>query len=413
MNNRIVIASGNRHKIAELQELFDSHGLPDVELVAMTDLVGAVEIDETGQTFEENAFIKAQAIHAMTGLPVLADDSGLCVDVLGGAPGVRSARYAGVGASDADNRQALRYSMVEAGVEDSAGRFVCVLWYIDDQRSFGVEGIVTGTIQTLEQGEQGFGYDAMFTPDGSSLSYGQTSSEEKARTSHRARASAQMVRRLAALQQDEPPANGIENLTSVDDLCRLSVAVVRQDTSLLRAIADRVTDVIQARRVTEALLQSYLFAGFPAALDALGCVAHRWNVKGLSDTDVPDEYNVDEFRRRGEELCRSIYGSVYDKMMDRFESVSPSMRSWMIVEGYGKTLSRAGLTSVERELCIICMLAALERPSQLYSHVRGALAIGADQEMLRNCEHVVAELCGANAARTLSMTIDTLMTGRS
>ncbi len=412
MNNRIVIASGNRHKIAELQELFAGHGLPDVELVAMTDLVGAVEIEETGETFEENAFIKAHAIHVLTGLPVLADDSGLCVDLLGGAPGVRSARYAGDGASDADNREAVRRSMHEVGSEDSTGRFVCVLWYIDDQRSFGIEGIVNGTVRTLEQGDQGFGYDSMFTPEGSSLSYGQTSSQEKARTSHRARASSQMVRRLAALQHDEPHADVIENSISTDDLCRLSVAVVRQDTSLLRSIADRAADAMQARRVTEALLQSYLFAGFPAALDALGCVAECWLAKGLAGSDVAEVYNVDEFRRRGEELCFSIYGSVYQKMMDRFESISPSMRSWMIIEGYGKTLSRDGLSSLERELCIVCMLAALERPSQLYSHVRGALAMGASAEQLRNCEHAVAELCGARVAAALGATINTLTADR-
>ncbi len=412
MNNRIVIASGNRHKIAELQELFASNGLHDVELVAMTDLVGAVEIEETGQTFEENAFIKAHAIHVLTGLPVLADDSGLCVDVLGGAPGVRSARYAGEGASDADNREAVRRDMQQAGTEHSAGCFVCVLWYIDDQRSFGIEGIVNGTVRTLEQGDQGFGYDSMFTPEGSSLSYGQTSSQEKARTSHRARASAQMVRRLAALRHDEPPADEIEHAIHIDDLCRLSVAVVRQDTSLVRSIADRAADAMQARRVTEALLQSYVFAGFPAALDALGCVAECWKAKGLASTDGSEDYSVDEFRRRGEELCRSIYGSVYEKMMDRFESISPSMRSWMIIECYGKTLSRDGLTSLERELCIVCMLAALERPAQLYSHVRGALAVGADVDRLRSCEHIVTELCGTHVAQTLAATITSLVSDR-
>lgn len=413
MKHRIVIASGNRHKIAELQGLFASSGLPDVELVAMNELVGAVEIDETGQTFQENAFIKAHTIHTMTGLPVLADDSGLCVDVLAGAPGVRSARYAGERATDADNRQALRSSMHEVDANESAGQFVCVLWYVDHLRSFGIEGIVSGTVRTLEQGDQGFGYDSMFTPEGSELSYGLTSSAEKARTSHRARASEQMVRRLATLQHDEPPATDIENPVSTDDLCRLSVAVVRQDTSLLRSIASGVADVDQARRVTEALLQSYLFAGFPAALDALGCVAELWSARGLSDTDSAEGYDAELFQHRGEELCRSIYGSVYDKMMSRFESISPSMRSWMIIEGYGKTLSRGGLMPLERELCIICMLAALGRQSQLYSHVRGALAVGASSEQLRNCEHITAELCGDHAARTLSDMIDKLTSDRS
>ena len=106
----IVLATNNAHKVEELQALLRGAGL-SVHCVPLRDVCGPVEIDETGTTFEENAYIKAMAIHARTGMPVLADDSGLEVDVHDGEPGVYSARFAGVAATDAMNRDALRKAM--------------------------------------------------------------------------------------------------------------------------------------------------------------------------------------------------------------------------------------------------------------------------------------------------------------
>lgn len=408
MTHRIVLASGNRHKVHELQQLFREGGLADVELVAMTDLVGAMDIDETGSTFEENAYIKAEAIHALTGLPVLADDSGLCVDLLDGAPGVWSARYAGAGATDADNRQALRKALHDRGQRSSAARFVCVLWYIDSQRSFGIEGTSHGHVHDEERGEGGFGYDPMFVPTGSERTYAEHTSQEKSTSSHRGQATRLMIERLLQIHHDAPSLSTHADLT-LDDLCRASVAAVRADAQLLRAIASTARDTVQARRLYEAMLQTYLFAGFPTALEALGVVNDVFTATGISSPDVTESYNVEEFTTRGEALCRDVYGHIYEKMMQRFGSISPSMQSWMITEGYGKTLSRAGLTMLERELCIVCMLAALDRPAQLYSHVRGSINVGATAEHLALCQDVVVEQCGSGKGLALRTIVNSLL----
>ncbi|MBU3679947.1 MAG: RdgB/HAM1 family non-canonical purine NTP pyrophosphatase [Candidatus Kapabacteria bacterium] len=408
MTHRIILASGNRHKVQELQQLFHEGGLEDVELVPMTEVVGAIEIDETGSTFEENAFIKAEAIHAITGLPVLADDSGLCVDILDGAPGVRSARFAGTGATDADNRAALRTALCDRGAASSPAQFVCVLWYIDSLRSFGVIGDSRGHIHAEERGEGGFGYDPMFVPTGSKRTYAEHSSQEKSDSSHRGVASRKLIQRLAQIRNDAPSLPADAELT-LDDLCRASVAAVGADTLLLRTIAAKVSNAKQATRLYEAMLQTYLFAGFPTALEALSIISNAFTAAGISLPDGIEDYNVPEFTARGETLCREVYGHVYEKLMQRFESVSPSMRSWMITEGYGKTLSRAGLLVRERELCIVCMLAALEKPAQLYSHVRGAMNIGADSDDLAVCVNVVVEQCGKDKGLALRTIVQGLL----
>ncbi len=408
MIHRIVLASGNRHKVLELQQLFHEGGLADIELVPMTDVVGAIEIDETGSTFEENAYIKAQAIHALTGLPVLADDSGLCVDLLDGAPGVWSARYAGVGATDAHNRQALRKALHDRGQRSSAARFVCVLWYIDSLRSFGLEGTSHGHVQDEDRGEGGFGYDPMFVPAGSERTYAEHSSQQKALSSHRGQATRLMIERLTQIFHDDPSQTTDEDLT-VYDLCRASVAAVRADMSLLRTTAAKAHTIEQARRLYEAMLQTYLFAGFPAALEALAVINDVFTATGISSPDFIELYDVSEFTKRGEALCREVLGHVYDKMMQRFGSISPSMQSWMITEGYGKTLSRKGLTVLERELCIVCMLAALDRPAQLYSHVRGSMNVGANADHLAFCEDVVIEQCGSGKGLALRTIVRSLL----
>ncbi|MFM8771874.1 MAG: RdgB/HAM1 family non-canonical purine NTP pyrophosphatase, partial [Candidatus Kapaibacterium sp.] len=326
MTHRIVLASGNRHKVHELQQLFHEGGLADIELVPMTDVVGAIDIDETGSTFEENAYIKAQAIHALTGLPVLADDSGLCVELLEGAPGVRSARYAGIGATDADNRQALRNALNERGATLSPAKFVCVLWYIDSMRSFGVEGASHGQVQLDERGEAGFGYDPMFVPTGSERTYAEHSAQEKSQSSHRGTASRLMIERLKQIYREAPSQSADDDLT-LDDLCRASVAAVRADMSLLRTIAAKVHTIEQARRLYEAMLQTYLFAGFPAALEALAVVNDEFTAMGIDSPDRTEPYDAPEFTTRGEALCSDVYGHVYEKMLQRFGSISPSMQS--------------------------------------------------------------------------------------
>jgi 4-carboxymuconolactone decarboxylase len=147
----------------------------------------------------------------------------------------------------------------------------------------------------------------------------------------------------------------------------------------------------------EALLQCYLFGGFPAALDALAPWYEQASARSLIDR-APEAkpFDVNTFEQRGEALCRTIYGSVYDRMMQRLGDVSPDLRSWVIIEGYGKTLSRDGLSIVDRELCNVAILAALGRRAQCHSHVRGALRVGATAEDLQDVVNVVTETCGGS-----------------
>ncbi|MFN4908119.1 MAG: RdgB/HAM1 family non-canonical purine NTP pyrophosphatase [Bacteroidota bacterium] len=401
MTKRIVVATGNSHKVQELSEILGRCGLGDVELIPMSAVVGPMEIEEDGQTFQDNAHLKAMAVFNATGLATLADDSGLCIDVLGGDPGVRSARYAGLGASDADNRAAVRQAMANKGASSSPARFVCVLCYVDPMRTLFTVGESPGRIDTDDRGQGGFGYDPMFTPDGFEMRYAEMHPEEKNAISHRGRAAERMADLLIALESDQQQST-VSGLT-LEDLCRASIASALGLQPVIKSLAQRAQDAQQQLRLTEVLLQSYLFAGFPSALDALA-TAHAAGGSS-SESDQVETYHADLFEARGQMLCKEVYGSVYEKMMARFEAISPSMRSWMIIEGYGKTLSRGGLSTRERELCIVSILAALGRSSQLYSHVRGALAVGATEDDLEMCQNAVVELCGRNAYELLNSTV--------
>ena len=177
---RIVVASGNKGKIAEINQIFKG-----VEIVSMHELGFDGDIDETGSTFKENAEIKAKFIAEKFSLPALADDSGLCVDYLDGAPGIYSARFSGGG--DAENRKLLLKKL--EGVKERGAHFqsaVC-LYFPDGKKLFG-EGRTYGTILECEVGTNGFGYDSLFLSDDLNKSFGQASAEEKNSVSHRYRA---------------------------------------------------------------------------------------------------------------------------------------------------------------------------------------------------------------------------------
>lgn len=402
MTDTIVIATGNAHKVDELQALFARHGI-DARLIPMTAVVGPIDIEETGTTFEENAFIKARIVHERTGLPVIADDSGLEVDALHGAPGVYSARFSGPDATDASNRALLLERMKDVTDDMRQARFRCVLCYIDGYRTLFSEGTSTGGIVDAERGSEGFGYDSLFMADGQTRTYAEMSPEEKQSMSHRGKAAAQLCDRLSRLDTARPLHDDTpEASVDYDHLIRASIAATINDGDLLRRV---VTDVVtpgEADELYEVLLQSYLFAGFPAALDSLTILADHVRT-ALPDHHVPpaEPFSVDAFRERGEVLCRKVYGNVYDRMMQRLDTITPDLRSWMIVEGYGKTLSRPGPSIVMRELCVVAMLAALGRTTQLYSHVRGALLVGATDTDMQRCVDVVIEECGDTAAGML------------
>jgi len=199
MSERLVIASNNKGKINEFTHLLAPLGLipvPQGEL-------GVGEAEEPAVTFVENAILKARHAARETGLPALADDSGLAVDALGGAPGVRSARYAGAGASDRDNLNALLEAMTDVPDGQRGAQFHCVLVYLrhaDDPTPIVCHGRWPGSILRAPQGDGGFGYDPIFLCPETDCSAGELSRDEKSRISHRGRALALLMEQLRADQ---------------------------------------------------------------------------------------------------------------------------------------------------------------------------------------------------------------------
>lgn len=194
---RLLVATGSAHKLIELQRLFGD--LP-IDLVTLRDVGITDESPEDGATFEENALQKARWYAQASGEWTLADDSGLEVAALNGAPGVYTRRYAGVNATDVQNYEKLLAATV--GVADRTARFVCTMALIDpingSERTF--RGECSGTLTTAPRGEFGFGYDPIFEVDGRTMA--ERAPEEKDALSHRGRAAALVV---AALRSERQP----------------------------------------------------------------------------------------------------------------------------------------------------------------------------------------------------------------
>ncbi len=181
----LIVATRNAGKLLEFRHLLATVPHPIVGLEAFP---AVPAVAETGATFTENALIKARAVRAVTGGWVLADDSGLCVDVLGGAPGVSSARYAGEGASDADNMAKLLTALQGVPPNGRTAQFVCVLALVTDTDERCFTGLCPGLVATSARGQAGFGYDPLFIPEGETRTFAEMTAAEKARYSHRARA---------------------------------------------------------------------------------------------------------------------------------------------------------------------------------------------------------------------------------
>ena len=192
----IVLASSNQGKLAELRALLEPAGLR----VVPQDALGVEPPEETGLTFVENALIKARAACAATGLPAIADDSGVVVHALKGAPGVRSARYAGDGASDADNLARLLEALAGVATPRRGAAFVCSLVYLRHARDpcpMVCEGVWKGRILDAPRGAGGFGYDPVFFVESLGRTAAELSRAEKNAISHRGQALAQLLGRLA------------------------------------------------------------------------------------------------------------------------------------------------------------------------------------------------------------------------
>ena len=181
---RAIFASRNRHKAEQVALL-----LPGVELISLDEVAPDLVLEEPFHTFTENALAKARAVVIATGMPAFADDSGLEVDGLGGAPGVRSARYAGDVATDRENNQKLVHELEYVAAEGRKARYRCVAVLVTpDGREVTAEGSCEGTIVLEGRGTEGFGYDPHFVPEGDSRTMGEIPLNEKLGFSHRGRA---------------------------------------------------------------------------------------------------------------------------------------------------------------------------------------------------------------------------------
>ena len=194
---RVVLASSNAGKLAEFSQLLAGLG---IEFVSQASL-GVDDAEETGRSFVENALIKARHASTVTGLPALADDSGICVEVLDGAPGLYAARYAGVHGDAAANRAKLLRELDGKPASERGAYFIAVivlLRHADDPAPIIVEGRWSGHILTAERGDGGFGYDPLFLPDGFEQSAAELNPSLKNSLSHRGLAVAALRDRLAA-----------------------------------------------------------------------------------------------------------------------------------------------------------------------------------------------------------------------
>ena len=184
---KLVLATKNSGKVVEFRRILEELGATNLEVLGLDSFPEIGDIEETGATFEENSLLKARTISKLTGLPALADDSGICVDALNGEPGLYSARYSGNG--DAANNQKLLEALKDVPDEKRTAYFICVAAYVRPDGFEKVEeGRFYGKILHEVVGSGGFGYDPLFQPDGLNCSSAELSAEEKDAISHRGKA---------------------------------------------------------------------------------------------------------------------------------------------------------------------------------------------------------------------------------
>ncbi len=194
---KIIVATGNQGKAREFRHLLTPLGY---EVLTLADFPDAEDVRETGSTFAENALLKANALSSMLGIPVLADDSGLIVDALGGRPGIYSARFAGEPKDDVKNYQKLLQELGDLPLEKRTARFYCVIALVDPNGcELTVDGSVEGKILYEPVGSNGFGYDPVFWVNELEKSFATCSREEKNAVSHRGRALLKLVSKLSEI----------------------------------------------------------------------------------------------------------------------------------------------------------------------------------------------------------------------
>jgi XTP/dITP diphosphohydrolase len=197
MAHTVLLASRNPKKLAELRRILAPR-LPDVEVVGLDDVAPYDEVPETGSTFAENALLKAREGHRHTGLPTVADDSGLTVDALNGMPGIFSARWSGRHGDDEGNLRLVLAQVADVPDERLAAAFVAAVAYVDDAGEIVEDGRMPGRLIREPRGRNGFGYDPIFVPDGHEVTSAELDSAAKDAISHRGQALRALADRLAA-----------------------------------------------------------------------------------------------------------------------------------------------------------------------------------------------------------------------
>ena len=186
MSHKLVLATRNQGKIEEFRRILEELAPGQIDLIGVDQFPHLVDVDETGSTFEENSLLKARYTSEATGLPAIADDSGLCVDALNGDPGIYSARWAGTHGDDRANLEKVLDQLKDVPDENRTAYFICVASLVlPDGRQKVAEGRFEGHILHSPVGNNGFGYDPIFQPLGMSISSAQMSAEEKDLVSHR------------------------------------------------------------------------------------------------------------------------------------------------------------------------------------------------------------------------------------
>jgi XTP/dITP diphosphohydrolase len=186
MSHKLVLATRNQGKITEFRRILDELAPGQIDLIGVDQFPDLVDVDETGATFEENSLLKSRYTCLATGLPAIADDSGLCVDALNGDPGIFSARWAGVHGDDQANLEKVLAQLKDVPDKDRTAHFKCVASLVmPDGREQVAEGRFEGHILHAPVGDNGFGYDPIFQPLGLSISSAQMSAQEKDLVSHR------------------------------------------------------------------------------------------------------------------------------------------------------------------------------------------------------------------------------------
>ena len=197
---RIVLATRNQGKIKEFRRILDEIHSDSIDLVGLEYFPDVEDVEETGETFLENALLKARTACSETGLPAIADDSGLCIDALGGSPGIFSARWSGVHGNDQANIEKVLKELDSIPPQDRGAHFTCVSAFVmPDGSETSAEGILNGHILTEPIGDHGFGYDPIFLPLGSALSLAQLDAREKDAMSHRGQSLRAIAPRIAVM----------------------------------------------------------------------------------------------------------------------------------------------------------------------------------------------------------------------